>query len=318
MKLIRHNLIIISDYDHYDTKNLKVGTVTELELFIKKDEDFYMVIEAGTPVNEEFYAYIIGYKKIYILKKEIGNNTITHDNLRHLIDKNRDDLKKTINILYEFNNQFFDNFLSSKENKIDLKSVSSIIKSTIFLVKDKQKFIRDAMPYLSVGNKLSNHSLHVAMYAIKLATLLKFNDNDLVKIGTAALLHDVGYKNISNDILNKTTELSKKETQQIQLHCQYSVDILLQNNIDDLFIIGGVLHHHERYDGSGYPKGLKKEMISSFASILGICDVFDALTNSRPYRKEFKTFDALNIMLKDMSMANKFNIKYLQLAIKSL
>ncbi|MDD5156798.1 HD domain-containing phosphohydrolase [Sulfurimonas sp.] len=318
MKLIRHNLIIISDYDYYNIKDLKIGTATELELFIKKDEDFYMVIEVGTQVTEELYAEITGYKYIYILKKEIANKAIAHDNLRDLIDENRDDLKKIIDILYEFNNQIFDNFLSSKENKIDLESVKSIVKSTIFLIKDKQEFIRDIMPYLSVGDKLSNHSLHVAMYTIKLAALLDFDDNNLIRIGTAALLHDVGYKNISNDTLNKTTRLSDKETQQIHQHSQYSINILLQNGIDDLLIIDGVLHHHERYDGSGYPRRFKKDRISNFASILGICDVFDALTNSRPHRKEFKTFDALNMMLKDPSMVNKFNIKYLLLAIKSL
>lgn len=318
MKLIRNNLIITSNYEQFNTKDLKINTIVEIDLFIKKNEDFHIVIEAGTTLTEKLYANIMKYDKIYVLKKDIANKVITHDNLKYFIDQNSGDLKKTINILYDFNNQFFNNFLNSKENVIDIESVNSIVKSTIFLVKDKQEFLRNAMPYLSTGNKLADHSLHVAIYAIKLATLLNFNDINLVKIGTAGLLHDVGYKNISNDILNKTTNLSKKETQQIQLHCQYSIDILLQNNIDDLFIIGGILHHHERYDGSGYPKGLKKEMISSFASILGICDVFDALTNSRPHRKEFKTFDALNIMLKDASMANKFNIKYLQLAIKSL
>ena len=179
MKLIRNNLIITSNYDLYDIKNLKIGTAVELDIFIKKNEDFHIIIEAGTILTEKLYANIIRYEKIYILKKDIDNETITHNNLISFINQNSGDLKKVINILYDFNNKFFDNFLNSKGDTIDLESANSIIKSTIFLVKDKQEFLRDAMPYFSVGNKLADHSLHVAIYAIKLATLLDFNNDDL-------------------------------------------------------------------------------------------------------------------------------------------
>ena len=78
------------------------------------------------------------------------------------------------------------------------------------------------------------------------------------------------------------------------------------------------MQHHERYDGSGYPENLTEKDISEFASILAICDVFDALTNNRPHRKEHSSFEALKMMMKDSSMINKFNQRYLKLAIKSL
>ena len=78
------------------------------------------------------------------------------------------------------------------------------------------------------------------------------------------------------------------------------------------------MHHHEQYDGSGYPEKLKEEDISVYASILSICDVFDALTSERPHRKQYSSFEAIKMMIKDDSMANKFNHKYLQLLLKSL
>jgi HD-GYP domain-containing protein (c-di-GMP phosphodiesterase class II) len=76
------------------------------------------------------------------------------------------------------------------------------------------------------------------------------------------------------------------------------------------------MHHHESHDGTGYPDALLSEEISPFASILSVCDVFEALTNDRPYRKKYSTFNALKIMMKDDEMVNKFNQEYLKSFLK--
>jgi len=103
----------------------------------------------------------------------------------------------------------------------------------------------------------------------------------------------------------------------IQKHSQYSVDILNQNKIHDPYIVNAVMHHHERFDGSGYPNQLTGDEISNFAAILAICDVFDALTNNRPHRGNYSTFNALKMMMRDTDMVNKFNQKYLNIFLKS-
>ncbi|MDQ1337456.1 MAG: hypothetical protein QG617_423, partial [Campylobacterota bacterium] len=97
-----------------------------------------------------------------------------------------------------------------------------------------------------------------------------------------------------------------------------SVEIIKQNHIHDPYILDAVMHHHERYDGSGYPNNLTKGDISDFASILAICDVFDALTNSRAHRKNYSSFDALKMMMRDSEMVNGFNQRYLHLSLKLL
>ena len=86
----------------------------------------------------------------------------------------------------------------------------------------------------------------------------------------------------------------------------------------DPIIINAVKHHHERYDGSGYPNQLLKEEISDFGSIIAICDVFDALTIDRPHTKGYGTFEALKIMIQDESMKNKFNDSYIKQALRSI
>jgi putative nucleotidyltransferase with HDIG domain len=174
------------------------------------------------------------------------------------------------------------------------------------------------MPYFINENMLKNHSLHVAIYALTLGHALKFNDEQLLQLGIAALLHDVGFKKIDAAIINKEAPLTPQENKLIQKHSLYSVEIIKQNNIHDPYIIDAVMHHHERYDGTGYPDGRTREEISSFASILAICDVFDALTNNRPHRKHFTSFNALKMMMRDSEMVNGFNQEYLYIALKLL
>lgn len=139
-----------------------------------------------------------------------------------------------------------------------------------------------------------------------------------MQVGKAGLLHDLGLKKIDTSIIKKDAELDTTELKEIQKHSQYSVDIIKQNRIHDQYIINAIMHHHEQYDGNGYPKQLNRDEIGIFASILSICDVFDALTNNRPHRKQHTSFDAIKMMIKDKSMLGKFNHQYLQIFLKSL
>lgn len=237
--------------------------------------------------------------------------------LKHYIRQNRDDAQKTIQTLYQINSEIFDAFMQSKNNKIDLECADLIIESIIYLLKYDSAFLKKAMPYFTDDNLIKNHSLHVAVYALVIGNILKFKDDDLQKIGLAALLHDIGLKKIDENIINKKSLLTAKEISVMQKHSRYGVEMIEQNKIHDPYVIDAIMHHHERYDGSGYPNQLTIDEISDFASILAICDVFDALTNDRPYREHFTSFNALKMMMKEEDMVKKFNQKYLHLFLKS-
>ncbi len=139
------------------------------------------------------------------------------------------------------------------------------------------------------------HSLRVAYYATALGRKLGLGEVDLQMLQWSALLHDVGKIGIRDSVLNKEGRLTPEEFEHIKEHPVRSHKVVQQ--VPQLRrALDGVLYHHERYDGSGYPSGLKGEDIPLQARILQIADVFDALTSNRSYRAAYDWRKALCIM----------------------
>lgn len=318
MKIVKTKLNYVNSYSIFDANTLTVGEVVPFDILIKKENDYIIIIEAGTLLSENLYDKLKKHDGLYIAKKDEEKQILSCESLIYYIRHNRDNHAKRIQLLYDVNSQLFDIYLSNKDNKINLECVELIVKSIIYMLKYDEIFIKNTMPYFINDNMLKNHSLHVAIYALSLGNALKFNDEQLLKLGIAGLLHDVGFKKIDADLINKESQLDSAEIAIIQKHVQYSVDIIKQNHIHDPYILDAVMHHHERYDGSGYPNNLTKGEISDFASILAICDVFDALTNNRPHREHYSSFNALKMMMRDSEMVNRFNQNYLHLSLKLL
>lgn len=129
----------------------------------------------------------------------------------------------------------------------------------------------------------SGHSHRVSIYSEAIARNLGLSEFKIDKIKTAALLHDIGKIGIDKSILNKPGKLDNTEYTTIKMHPSIGAKII--TGVDLLKDIEGVIkHHHERYDGKGYPDGLKADEISLETSILTIADTFDAMTSNRSYR----------------------------------
>lgn len=101
-------------------------------------------------------------------------------------------------------------------------------------------------------------------------------------------------------LLAKPEQLDEDEYKIIKRHSQMGYTILEMNKIDDKDIVGGILFHHEKLDGTGYPQGLRGKVIPKFARIIGMCDVFDALTTHRTYRQNYSSYEALLLIKQEM------------------
>ena len=128
-----------------------------------------------------------------------------------------------------------------------------------------------------------DHSRRVATYAQRVARYLGWNRRDARDLALAALVHDLGKTWIANDILLKADMLSDEERRKMERHPVIGARILIGCDVHP-FYVETVLYHHEAWDGSGYPTGLKGEEIPLSARILSVADVYDVLTSQRPYK----------------------------------
>jgi len=128
------------------------------------------------------------------------------------------------------------------------------------------------------------HSWRVAELVTMIAQDMGLNDKLIEKFHQAAHLHDIGKIGVSDNILNKSGRLTEAEMRKMQKHPIIGYDIL-QKALRFKSISNIVLHHHERYDGFGYPKGLKGKDIPLGSRIIAVADAFDAITSDRSYRQ---------------------------------
>lgn len=135
------------------------------------------------------------------------------------------------------------------------------------------------------------HCRRVAIYANRLARHMRWHRRAARELALAGLIHDLGKTWIQNSVLNKPTALSQDEREQMQRHPVIAARILMTYDVSDE-LIATVLHHHETYDGHGYPDQLAGDTIPLGARLLTVADVFDALTSARTYKEPLPLQDA--------------------------
>lgn len=149
------------------------------------------------------------------------------------------------------------------------------------------------------------HSLAVSALMMKLAGLLDYDEDMVRELGVAGLLHDVGKLMIPNAILNKTGSLEAEERRVVRNHPEVGYRLLKEQGNVSALTLDICRLHHEMLDGSGYPLGLKAEQLSPEIRLSTVCDVFEALTSARPYKRAWTTRDALNWMFDRGHMFDK-------------
>ncbi|MBF7144036.1 MULTISPECIES: HD-GYP domain-containing protein [Pseudomonas] len=140
------------------------------------------------------------------------------------------------------------------------------------------------------------HSVAVCGLMVALARQLGWPDAMVLEAGTAGLLHDIGKMAIPLEILNKPGRLTDEEFAVVRAHPVSGLDILRRSGFLSVAAIDVCLHHHEKFDGTGYPHGLAGEAISPMARMAAICDVYDAVTSARPYKRAWGPAHSLKEM----------------------
>lgn len=141
------------------------------------------------------------------------------------------------------------------------------------------------------------HSVDVATMAMVIARNKGMPQQEVYDIGVAGLLHDIGKSQIPNEILNKPGKLTDEEFTIMKSHPVYGYNMLKEKKGLSDKIKLGVLQHHEKINGCGYPMGVSADKISPYARILTVVDIYDALVTERPYKKGFSPRDAVEMIM---------------------
>ena len=156
--------------------------------------------------------------------------------------------------------------------------------------------IKNIVLYGSGEDSIYRHGVNVAALSALLGKWVGLDDAKINLLVYSAILHDIGKTKVNKDVLEKDASLTKGEFNIIKTHTSSGYNIVKGITFLDKSVSYGVLMHHERIDGSGYPLGLKGEGIHPFAKIIAIADVFDAINSDRGYKDKKLPFEALQIV----------------------
>ena len=153
-----------------------------------------------------------------------------------------------------------------------------------------------------------HHSLSVAVLTIAISQGLNLSETAVKRMGRCAIMHDIGKMMVPLDVLNKNSRLDEREFAVIKKHSQNGFDYLVRGCIVDDEIREGVLSHHEKMDGSGYPYGLRDKELPLMSRVVSIADVYDAVTSYRPYRSPMAPAEALELIMSEVGRSFDYDI----------
>lgn len=187
-----------------------------------------------------------------------------------------------------------------EKNENARKFLPVCIKSCLELLKDNEKIVNNFYKIKQFDDIVYSHSLISGVIASILAAMRHTPAQDLRHIIICGFLHDIGMTKVSAELIKKPCKLTDDEYENIKVHTIEGYQLFADDGFPDE-VSKAVQAHHERLDGSGYPRGCKEMFINEYAQITAVADIYSALTQDRPHRKAYSHDETLNIMKNEYS-----------------
>lgn len=168
----------------------------------------------------------------------------------------------------------------------NIRNIRKLVENMIEELLEKKDFVLALSQMRSVDDYTYQHSVNVGVLSLMIGIDLDLDKESLKRLGTGAMLHDIGKTMISEDIIKKPSKLTREEYLEVKKHTEYGYELLRQTDISEEAALIA-LFHHEKFDGSGYGRGLSRSGIPLFSRIVAVADVYDAMSNDRVYQKRY-------------------------------
>jgi len=284
--------------------NIIDGIVFESPVYLDKN---YILLTPEIPVTESLRKDLINweYRELLtdgpIVGKEsmnTGENKIPSAFLDHDA-KEKEGIKKAKKFYVEILDSIDKVYTRySKDKHLDLNNITELIKKMISMIKENHDYIL-RLPDLEGYRKeyLITHSVKSALLALTIGESMKMPNFKLIELGISALLHEIGMLKLPDNLYNFERQLSPPEKKALTTHTILGYRLLKEFSLSQ-DILMGVLQHHEKCDGSGYPQMLTANKISDYAKIISVVCAYDAQISSRPHSDPRDGYHTLMEMLK--------------------
>jgi len=296
---------MLQNYIEIPTSALQIGNINGFDVYLKGRDGYVLFAGKSLPFEEKMLSKLesVYIKNVYINESdEIFYSEYLGKNLSKFANNDslgRDEKSK---LMYDSARSVMKGLFE----KDDLPEAIADVKVAAEAIMDN--VLTDEKAFLSLVKASSydyytyTHCINVAIYSIGIGKFMGLPQDELKALASGAALHDVGKSQVDPEVLNKQGKLDDNEFKHIKQHASFGFDILKQTTGEvDNRVLSAVRHHHEKLDGSGYPDGIKGGDISTFAKIVAIADVFDALNTKRCYKDPMSTFETLTFMKNNMS-----------------
>lgn len=265
---------------------IRAGMIMGKKLIGRNGELF---INEGIAIEESYIGKIkaLGYSGVYIdddLSRDIEIIEIINDDLRN---RSAQTIKNVFTSIEHRNSTI----------EANINTLSDVVNSILDSVLENNDTVVNMMDLKTFDDYTYLHSVNVTLLALVIGAALELNRYDMVKLGLSAILHDIGKVFVPKTVVNKPGKLSDQEFTIMKTHSTQGYQYLKDDYDFPMASYVGVLQHHERYDGTGYPLKLAGTKIHLFGRIIAISDVYDALTSNRPYRKAMLPSEAFEYIL---------------------
>ncbi|MFA5216640.1 HD-GYP domain-containing protein [Sulfuricurvum sp.] len=306
-------------YKAIDKRLITEGSQIDFNLFLSDENKTAMslFLQSDTAVDGNAKVKLREIEKLYVSEEEeVLYNAYVARHLQSIAQNSDMTIEQKAQLVYAKASESIDALFKNPESLECVQSLQPVVNSFIDIILHDHSAVESLMRITAHDYYTHTHSINVSIYTLSLGSFLGVSGKDLEVLGMAAVLHDLGKSKVDYEIINKNGKLSEDEFNQMKKHPAMGHEIALKLGISDERILTGIRHHHEKIEGGGYPDNLKGDQITQFARIIGVCDVFDALSTKRSYKDPMSSFESLRLM--KQQMVGHLDMKMVDAFIKML
>lgn len=274
--------------------DIQIGMMTSRDVYT--DTDMFL-IPADTIINDNHILKLELYQvdTIFVMTDDdISQNS--SDSMESLIEPSIVNTPAFIEFSHNYEQQvekIGDTYLHIvTTGQVDTEAIAEITNEVLDNVTNYNELFTYMCRLQSKDDITYTHVLNVSILANIFAKWLGMSPEDVKNVTIAGMLHDIGKTRVSDDVLKKPGALTDQEYEEMKLHTVYGYKLLANSNLD-IGIKQAVLMHHEKMNGHGYPLGVDWDQIHAYTKIIGIVDIYEAMTADRPYRNRLHPFHVI-------------------------